>query len=122
MRYPDPADAMRRFFLILLLLMMPLQAAWAAGAAYCGHDEQTTHPGHHVHKHAPSTTQDQDDGTPGEQCNDCDACHHLSASAVLSAQPNLPLPKGAPHMRGELRRYVSHVPDLIPPPDRPLRS
>lgn len=113
---------MRRLLLILLLLMMPLQAAWAAGAPYCSHDEQTTHPGHHVHKHPPSAN--QDDGAPGspnDHCDDCDACHHLSASAVLSAQPNLPLPKGAPHLRGELRRYVSHVPDLIPPPDRPRR-
>lgn len=113
---------MRRLLLILLLLMMPLQAAWAAGAPYCSHDEQTTHPGHHVHKHPPSSSQEQDSGAPGEHCDDCDACHHLSASAVLSAQPNLPLPKGAPHMRGELRRYVSHVPDLIPPPDRPRRA
>lgn len=113
---------MRRLLLILLLLMMPFQAAWAAGAAYCSHAEGTTHPGHHVHKHPPSASQDDDDGAPGGQCNDCDACHHLSASAVLSAQPNLPLPKGAPHMRGQLRRYVSHVPELIPPPDRPRRS
>jgi len=112
---------MRRLFLILLLLTMPLQAAWAAGAAYCSHDEKTMHPGHHMHKHAPSASQD-DDGAPADACDDCDACHHLSASAVLSAQPNLPLPKGAPHLRGELRRYVSHVPDLIPPPDRPRRS
>ncbi|MGF6273203.1 hypothetical protein ABIB38_001561 [Massilia sp. UYP11] len=113
---------MRRLILIFLLLMMPLQAAWAAGAPYCSHDEQTMHPGHHVHKHPPSSSQDQDDGAPDAHCDDCDACHHLSASAVLSAQPNLPLPKGAPHLRGELRRYASHVADLIPPPDRLLRS
>lgn len=111
---------MRRLLLIFLLLLMPLQAAWAAGAPYCSHDEATMHPGHHTHKHV--TPDSQDDATPGEHCDDCDACHHLSASAVLSAQPNLPLPKGAPHMRGELRRYVSHVQDLIPPPDRPLRT
>ena len=111
---------MRRLFLILLLFAMPLQSAWAVGAAYCTHSEKTMHPGHHVHKHAPSANQDDD--APANPCNDCDACHHLSASAVLSSQPNLPLPKGAPHLRGETRRYVSHVPDLIPPPDRPLRS
>ena len=117
---------MRRLFLILLLFAMPFQAAWAAGAAYCTHSEKTMHPGHHTHKHASSTasassTATQDDASPADPCNDCDACHHLSASAVLSSQPNLPLPKGAPHLRGETRRYVSHVPDLIPPPDRLLR-
>jgi cytochrome c553 len=111
---------MKRFFLILLLLMMPLQAAWAAGAVYCSHDEATMHPGHHVHKHPSSSSQDDD--TPSGDCDDCDACHHLSASAMLSSQPNLPLPKGAPHMRGELRRYVSHVADLVPPPNRPARA
>jgi len=119
---------MRRLFLILLLFAMPFQAAWAAGAAYCTHNEKTMHPGHHTHKHASSTASSssssassQDDASPSDPCNDCDACHHLSASAVLSSQPNLPLPKGAPHLRGETRRYVSHVPDLIPPPDRLLR-
>lgn len=121
MRYPGLPDAMRRFLLILLLLMMPLQATWAAGAPYCSHDEPAAHTGHHAHTHSPSASQDRDDGAPGH-CDDCDACHHLSASAVLSAQPNLPLPKGAPHLRGELRRYVSHIPEPTPPPDRPLRS
>ena len=69
---------MRRHVIILLLFAMPLQSAWAAAAA----DAQPAHP------------------------NDGNACPLLAASAVLSSQPNLPLPKGAPHMRGETRRYV----------------
>lgn len=111
---------MKRLFLILLLVLMPLQAAWAVGAAYCSHDEKTMHPGHHVHKHAPSAGQGDDD--PGAHCDDCDACHHLSASALPSAHPNAPLPKAARHLLGETRRYASHIPDLIPPPDRPART
>lgn len=111
---------MKRLFLILLLLMMPLQSVWAAGAAYCSHDEAKMHPGHHVHKHLPSSSQDGDG--PSTPCDDCDACHHLSASALPSAQPNLPLPKGSAHLRGTLRRYVSHIADLIPPPDRATRA
>ncbi|MDN4036426.1 DUF2946 family protein [Massilia sp. YIM B02443] len=111
---------MKRLLLLLLLIVMPLQSVWAAGAVYCSHDEATPHPGHHVHKHPPSSSQD-DDG-PAQPCDDCDACHHLSASAIPSAQPNLPLPKVSAHMRGDLRRYVSHIPDLIPPPDRASRA
>jgi len=111
---------MKRLLLILLLIMMPLQAVWAAGAAYCSHDEAKMHPGHHMHKHPPAGNQD-DDG-PGSACDDCDACHHLSASAIPSAQPNLALPEVSSHMRGDLRRYASHIPDLIPPPARASRA
>ena len=116
----DNVHPMKRLLLILLLIMMPLQAVWAAGAPYCGHDETTVHPGHHMHKHAPSASQDDD--APAVQCDDCDACHHLSASALPSAHPDAPLPKGAKHLLGEIRRYVSHIPDLIPPPDRAARA
>lgn len=45
---------MRRFFLILLVLLLPLQSAWAAATAYCRHEQRpaaTWHPGHHQHEH-----------------------------------------------------------------------
>lgn len=113
---------MKRLLIILLLAILPLQAVWAAACACCvGGDGKT------VQQTSQTVDQQQhmeDDQDPDQPCCDsgCDACHHLTASAIPSANPDLPLPKGAPHLRGELRRYVSHIPDLIPPPDRPLRA
>lgn len=116
---------MKRLLLILLLAMLPLQASWAAAAAYCDLAEQgsTQHPGHHEHQ--PNGALDDPPAPPAADDDkaeaDCDLCHHFAASPLPSAQPDLPLPKGSPHLRGDLRRYVSHIPDLIPPPDRPVR-
>ena len=96
---------MRRHVVILLLFAMPLQNAWAAGGS---HDDQGVRTDHRVHEHAPSVNGNAAaaaDAQPAHP-NDGDACPRLAASAVLSSQPNLPLPKGAPHMRGETRRYV----------------
>ena len=113
---------MKRLLIILLLAIMPFQAAWAAACACCIGDEGTV-----VQQTSQAIDQQQaagDDSGDAKPCCDsgCDICHHLSAGALPSANPDLPLPKGAPHLRGELRRYVSHIPDLIPPPDRPLRA
>ena len=114
---------MKRLLIILLLAILPFQAVWAAACACCiGED------GKIVQQASQALDQQQaaadDDGDKAKPCcdNGCDICHHLAASAIPSANPDLPLPKGAPHLRGELRRYVSHIPDLIPPPDRPLRA
>ncbi|MCG5260517.1 cobalt-zinc-cadmium resistance protein [Cupriavidus gilardii] len=45
---------MRRFFLILLVMLLPLQSVWAAATAYCQHEQRPTaqwHLGHHQHQH-----------------------------------------------------------------------
>ncbi|ESH88038.1 cobalt-zinc-cadmium resistance protein [Cupriavidus sp. HPC(L)] len=51
---PKILFAMRRFFLILLVMLLPLQSVWAAAAAYCGHEQRPAaqwHLGHHQHQH-----------------------------------------------------------------------
>lgn len=117
---------MKRLLIVLLLVMMPFQSVWAAACACCIGDD-----GEIVQQTSQALDQQQasDSGDEGDDASDkpccdsgCDLCHHLSASALPSANPDLPLPKGAPHLRGELRRFVSHIADLIPPPDRLLRA
>lgn len=114
---------MKRLLLILLLVTMPLQAVWAAACACCPEPAQSSvqHDADQAGKQQPAGDGEDGKAQPCDNCDGCDVCHHLSASALPSANPDLPLPKGAPHLRGELRRYVSHIPDLIPPPDRQLR-
>lgn len=45
--------SMRRWLTILLLLVLPVQFAWSAAAAYCQHEQipARTHIGHHAHEH-----------------------------------------------------------------------
>lgn len=115
---------MKRLLIILLLVIMPFQAVWAAACACCmGEDGKVVQQTSQALDQQQMPGDDGDDASAKPCCdNGCDMCHHLAASAIPSANPDLPLPKGAPHLRGELRRYVSHIPDLIPPPDRPLRA
>jgi len=44
---------MRRWLTLVLLLVLPIQFAWSAAAAYCQHEQlpARTHIGHHAHEH-----------------------------------------------------------------------
>ncbi len=45
---------MRRWLVLLLLAILPLQLSWAAMAGYCQHEKapaQRSHFGHHAHEH-----------------------------------------------------------------------
>ncbi|MBV8156545.1 MAG: cobalt-zinc-cadmium resistance protein [Dyella sp.] len=75
---------MRRLLLVFLVVLLPLQFAWAGAAAYCSHEQvdaqqgSTWHFGHHTHEHK------ADDGHDGGAKSaksaklpdgDCNACH-----------------------------------------------
>ena len=47
---------MKRLFLILLLLVLPIQMSWSAASRYCQHEhgKAAQHFGHHEHKHQAS--------------------------------------------------------------------
>jgi hypothetical protein len=74
---------MRRFFVILLLAILPLQLVWASAATYCEHEAEsvsTKHFGHHLHIH-------KSDGDSTELKvkvhHDCSVCHTVAGQAVL---------------------------------------
>jgi hypothetical protein len=103
----------RRFLIVFLLAMLPLQFSWAAVASYCAHETQGAgHFGHHEHDHAhhvsassdvgpaaaltpdASPTPDETGGAeadkaPGAMDLDCGHCH--GTCCVM-----LPLPLGLP--------------------------
>jgi hypothetical protein len=75
---------MRRWFAILLLVLLPLQFSWAAVANYCGHETgpSADHVGHHDHvAHAhgdevanpgdPSSAEDPSTDPSGFDCGHC---------------------------------------------------
>jgi hypothetical protein len=115
---------MKRYFLIFLLFLLPLQFSWAVAATYCAHEETSSAPhfGHHVHKHDKT-----DDGAKAESQKikadtDCDYCHHVPASAIVPATPGLAQPDLTCHVRLEVHRYPCHISDLIPRPDWPAQA
>ena len=112
---------MRRWFAVLLLMLLPLQAVWAAAPPYSAHEEDPAamHVGHHAHSHqdAQQDAQQEDDSseaTAGSHA-DCHVCH--GAGAVVSTQ-QADASHGA--YRGPLPMWVKALP--APPvftPDRP---
>lgn len=121
---------MRRFFLILLVLLLPLQSAWAAATAYCQHEQRpaaTWHLGHHQHEHrgdgkAAGERYNQADADHGSDAKglfdpDCGTCHLASlpfACPEPTVLPALRLPRTA------LVTHDFHYTSLHPrAPDRP---
>lgn len=79
---------MKRFFAVLLMLMLPLQWSYAAVAEYCQHEEAATaqnHIGHHAHKHIDKTPDDKVKKISFGDL-DCPSCQHSTAVAI----PGLP--------------------------------
>jgi hypothetical protein len=93
---------MRRWLILCLLFMLPLQFTWAAAAAYCQHETTSGagHFGHHEHDHraesgASMTKAEGKDSAKGSGLSvdsDCGYCH-LSVAKTLQVQslkvPNL---------------------------------
>jgi hypothetical protein len=113
---------MRRWLLIVVLLLLPYQMVWAAAAPYCTHEATDTasHFGHHQHKHQGSDRAQlaDDDFVSRTDHVDCEACH--LASPMTAAAPTLQLqvaPEQAPNdYLGP--RYESRVPAGLERPQR----
>lgn len=79
---------MRRWFAILLLVLLPLQAIWAAAAPYCELEQAqaaSKHFGHHEHEH-----QDADVGQDESSGKDCHVCHGSTTALVVGAAISAP--------------------------------
>lgn len=88
---------MRRFVALLLLVLLPLQAVWAAAAPYCQHEggAASQHIGHHQPEHQHATGFDAPDGhgAPGDQGSDANSthsdCHVCHSGTVLAHEVRL---------------------------------
>jgi hypothetical protein len=109
---------MKRLFILLLLVLMPLQLVWAASGACCG-EEEAANTQHVCHQWQQPCDDDAD-----AQLNDagCDCCHHFAGSALGAMAPELAHPARLPELRFDSLHYLSHIPDLVPPPDRQTRA
>ncbi|CAM3601221.1 cation efflux protein, CzcI family [Paracidovorax anthurii] len=108
---------MRRWLLIFLLTVLPLQFTWAEAAGYCAHEPTAAsqHFGHHVHQHDGSAGASHDASFSGDADQDCGACHAGCAIALIAR--SLP---GAQVIRAEHVPQAQGMP-LAPPPALPER-
>lgn len=83
---------MRRFISLFLLLLLPLQFAFAAAAPYCALEKAkiAAHFGHHEHADAP-TPEPSSDGDDKGKLHDCGICH-LGSGQVHPATTSVPAP------------------------------
>jgi hypothetical protein len=118
---------MRQWVTVLLLVVVPLQLAWAGAAVYCGHESTVAgakHVGHHEHMHQPgsdSASAPVDDADMSSAFHaDCETCH-FGASATLTMAPmgSAILPS-AGLLNASSPRYLSHIPAGPERPDRSL--
>jgi hypothetical protein len=118
---------MRRWLLLLLMIVMSTQFVWAAAAPYCGHESNLAakkHFGHHEHKHQADQEAPKVADPPVEKGTlfhvDCESCH-LGASATLPAEPtSIELLPAMRVVVAPQLQFLSHTPAGPERPDRAL--
>ncbi len=86
---------MRRWLLIFLVVLLPMQLSWAAVASYCQHESSTAtttqHVGHHEHQHeaeaasANNSDKSTHPSSAGAVDVDCGTCHAGCCTAMLQS-------------------------------------
>lgn len=120
--------SMRRWLLIFLLALLPLQLSWAAASAYCQHerDTQPEHWGHHENEgrgtdrsHSGEGAQKNSSTQPNAVVGDCAVCHAGWAQhADASTAPAPALARTAQALRvAAQERFASHIADVPVRPD-----
>ena len=118
--------AMRRWLLIFLVILLPMQLSWAAVASYCQHESDsaatTQHVGHHEHQHkAAAAFIDTSDTSASPTATgavdvDCGTCHAGCCSALIQSMPLLAISPASQAYSAPALRLSSHPASL---PERP---
>lgn len=120
---------MRQWIAIFLLVLMPLQAVWAAAVPYCQHEgtsSQARHLGHHQHpSHADvdgAGAHDHGKSEAGKGLESLDHDHHCwSFVSLLPAAQGLPVaPQQAQSASSPLAVYSSFDAHRIDRPNWPV--
>ncbi|MEL4177984.1 hypothetical protein [Roseateles sp. PN1] len=121
--------SMRRYIVLVLLIVLPFQFCWAAAATYCSHEGTAAvrHFGHHSHQHHASGQGEA--GTvvkakvaPMVLDDDCSVCHSCAAPSLL---PSLLLhaePFGTTLAPAAALLFDSYVPSGLERPDRNIAA
>jgi hypothetical protein len=113
---------MRRFLVIVMMLLLPFQATWAVAAGICNHETgKASHFGHHEHEHhsaeAAAPEAEDADAQPGGFHADCGVCHGVGTAVTDAASQT----SGAWSERDYAASYSAYLPEppletLIRPP------
>lgn len=76
--------AVKKLFVIFLLLVMPLQASWAVVTAYCEHEQDVTtqHFGHHEHA-ADQESEASENDFSSKRSADAHDCHNHTVGLLV---------------------------------------
>ncbi|MDE2441771.1 MAG: cobalt-zinc-cadmium resistance protein [Betaproteobacteria bacterium] len=111
---------MKQLVAILIAVLLPLQMAWGAAAAYCQHETTTQgarHFGHHTHVHADAKHGVKVAGSTLLNDIDCGFCHAASAAVLpdMTALQAVSGTAGMPPVLADIER--NSAPQRTP--DRP---
>lgn len=110
---------MRKILALLLLLILPLQFAWAGAGVYCQHEEgqAAQHFGHHEHQQAA----DESSGSTYAEAGSSDCSLHLPSVKGCIQIPTLSSPPLSAVLNSSPpRAFTSFIPDGPERPDRLL--
>lgn len=111
----------KKFLLILLLVILPFQFSWAVAGAYCQHEQgaASQHFGHHAHQHQGKADISNTKGDAGKFHSDCSSCHGAGCVVFAATVPAIDLlPPGREYTEPRPFSYTSHIPDGPRRPDR----
>ncbi|MBT9455345.1 MAG: hypothetical protein IV097_01860 [Burkholderiaceae bacterium] len=118
---------MRRYMLIVLLIVLPFQFCWAAAATYCSHESNASvsHFGHHGHQHRADGHADTGKNVKAKIApivldDDCSVCHSCAAPSILPSVLAHVEPFHTVFTRSEYLLFDSCVPSGLERPDRSI--
>ena len=113
----DIVRPVKKYLLILLMLILPVQYAWSAAAVYCQHEQGApSHFGHHAHAHKASP---DDHGHPKVKSldTDCEYCHMFSHAFFVPFDARPTVHVALNHAVPATLSYTSHIPRRPPRPN-----
>jgi hypothetical protein len=109
---------MKKYLLILLMLMLPVQYAWSAAAVYCQHEQGApSHFGHHAHQHKVKADDKGAHGKVQSADSDCEYCHMFSHAFFIPFDTRPTTPLLANYTAPASIPYTSHIPRRPPRPN-----
>jgi hypothetical protein len=115
--------AVRRTVFLLLLLILPVQFAWASATGYCGHEtgDAKKHFGHHEHQHRADqdgASKDTKAASTASADSDCGMCQLSAAQPIPATQSDIGITRSEPPRFAHDARYDSYIPSGPERPDR----
>lgn len=108
----------KKYVLILLMLILPVQYAWSAAAVYCQHEQDSRfHFGHHAHQHKATSEESGSDGKVKMADTDCEYCHMFSHAFFIPFDTRPVAPLALSYASPNTVSYTSPLPQRPPKPN-----